>query len=179
MRLLEFCHITSYSQLSGETFAAFTSWLKTAKSQRTGDTMTEDSRRAYGCIVLKFMEWQVDAKLVSPREAYLARLRHQKAFRGSSARRLESMRLKAVAPNDFVRLIKAIRLEYEECKELVDDDREVQDLYEVNFPLLPFSMLLGVELALRSVEFNHLCVSDLRGDRLLLNPRTNNHRRCS
>ena len=124
--------------------------------------LAENTRRAYGTFVLKFMEWLVDTGLVHPREADLARLRHQKAFRGFSARQLEKMRMTAVSPDDYVRLIKVIRLEYEECRGLLDGDPEVQDKYDATFPLLPFSMLLGTELALRSAELNHLYVSDLK-----------------
>jgi len=168
--LVKFCRLSSRNELTAETFAAFTNWLKTAKSKRTGIPFVENTRRAYGCFLLKFMEWLVEEETIHAREIYLARARHQKAFRGSSARRLEWMRRTAVVPDDFVRLLNAVRLEYEECKKLLDEPISVQDQYEITFPLLPFSMLLGVELAIRSVEFNHLQVSDLEGDRLLLNP---------
>jgi len=120
--------------------------------------------------VLKFIEWLADAGEVGASDVFAARLRHQRAFRGSSARRIELMRLTAVSPDDYVRLIRAIRLEYEECKNLLDQSTAKQDEYESTFPLLPFAALLGAELAVRTEEFNYLYVRDLRGDRLLLNP---------
>jgi len=170
VRLLEFCKRSSSEELTAETFAAFTSWLKSVKSKRNGYAFVEQTRRCYGCFVLKLMEWLVEQDEILPREVYLARGRHQRAFRGSSARQLELMRATAVSPDEYVRLIKAIRLEYEECRALLNASGPDQIDYDSTFPLLPFSLLLGTELALRSVEFNHLRVSDLNADRLLLNP---------
>jgi integrase len=80
------------------------------------------------------------------------------------------MRENAVPPEDFVRLIRAVRLEFEESTLVLETSSSEQNQYETSFPLLPFSMLLGSVLALRSVEFNHLNIRDLRGDRLILNP---------
>jgi hypothetical protein len=155
--------------LTAESFAAFTAWFKTAKSKHTGYHFAENTRRAYGGFLLKFMEWLGEEEALQPREIYLARARHQRAFRGSAARMLERMRLTAVSPDQFVRLIKAIRLEYEECRQLFNKPDSEQNEYNSAFPLLPFVMLLGTELAVRACEFNELNVSDLRDDRLLLN----------
>jgi hypothetical protein len=169
-RLLESLHDFGYETLNAESFSAFTDWLKRAESHQTSAHRSESGRRGYGNSVLKFMEWLADSCVITENDLSAARLRHQKAFRGSSARQREQMRLKAVSPEDYIRLIRAIRLEYEECKQLLEQSNPSRDEYNIVFPLLPFVMLLGVQLAVRSVEINHLKVRDLRGDRLLLNP---------
>lgn len=169
-RLLECFEDTGYETLRAESFSAYTDWLRRVKSRQTSDHFTESTRRGYGNLILKFMEWLADLYIISPSEVAAARLRHQKALRGSSARQIERLRLKAVPPEDHVNLIRAIRLEYEECKKLLEKPTREQDGYEITFPLLPFTMLLGINLAVRSGEFNHITVRDLRGDRLLLNP---------
>jgi len=116
------------------------------------------------------MDWLAGLGHMSQSEVFAARSRHKKAFRGINARQLELNWLKAVSPDEFIRLTRCIRLEYESCKRLLGQSNAEQDEYDVTFPLLPFSMLLGTELAVRAVEFNHLRVRDVRGDRLLLNP---------
>jgi len=168
-RFLDFCEASSYRELSGESFAAYTDWLKTVETYK-GEPLAEESRRFYGTLLLRFVDWLADTESITPREAHYARLRHRKAFRGSSARKLETMRSNAVTPDAFVRLTKAIRLEYEESKNVVEQIAAGQGEYDITFPLLPFSMLLATALGIRPVEFNHLNVGDLRGDRLLLNP---------
>jgi integrase len=169
-RLLEFLNDLGYETLNAESFSAFTEWLRRVDTRQTSVHFSESGRRGYGNFVLKFMEWLADSCVISVSDLFAARLRHQKAFQGSSARQLERMRLKAVSPEEYIRLIRAIRLEYEECKHLLERSRIEQDEYDITFPLLPFAMLLGMVLAVRSVEFNNLKVRDLRGDRLLLNP---------
>ena len=168
--LLSFFRDTGYQDLNAESYAGFVEWLKTAKSQQISSSLTEGTRRVFSNFVLKFMEWLVYRGLANANDVDIARFRHQKAWRGFSARQLERMRLKAVSSEDYIRLIRAIRLEYEECKQLLEQPPDKQDEYASTFPLLPFSMLLGAQLAVRSVEFNNLNVRDLRGDRLLLNP---------
>lgn len=168
--LLNFLHVTSCHTLNAESYAAFIEWMKTHKSPRTSEPLTEGTRRAFSTFTLKFMEWLLENGVIKAIDVTTARSRHRKAWRGSSARQLEQMRLKAISPEDYARLIRAIRLEYEESKELLEQPRHTQDEYEITFPLLPFTLLLGAELAIRSAEFNYLNVRDLRGDRLLLNP---------
>lgn len=170
VRLLEVCKNGSYEILNGETFGAYIDWLKNVKNVRTGTHFVEGTRRGYGNFVLKFMDWLAETGTISPREAHWARLRHRRAFRGSSARKLEVMRASAVPPDDFVRLIRAVRLEFEESTRVLERPSSEQSQYDPSFPLLPFSILLGSKLALRSVEFNYLSIRDLRGDRLILNP---------
>ena len=168
--LLRYFQNASSKTLNGESFAAYTTWLRAEKIPRTQTNYSEGSRKAYGNNVLRFMDWLLDVGEVGVTDVYDSRRRHQKAFRGYNARKLELMRLTAVSPDDYVRLIKAIRLEYEECKGLLRQSSERQEQYDTTFPLLPFSLLVGAQLALRSEEFNYLNVRDLRGDRLLLNP---------
>ena len=173
-RLIESFRETGHESLNAESFSAYIDWLKKVKTRPKSDLFAENTRRSFGIFVLKLMEWLVDVSVISAREVFTARLRQRNASRGFSARQLEQMRLKAVTPEDYVRLIRAVRLEFEECKELLKRPRYEQDEYDVTFPLLPFIILLGVELAVRPVEFNHLKVRDLRGDRLLLNPPNKN-----
>jgi hypothetical protein len=168
--LLRYFLAASCKTLNGESFAAYTTWLRAEKAPRTQNNYSEGTRRFYGNCALMFMDWLLDVGEVGVSDVYDARRRYQKAFRGHNARQLELMRLMAIAPDDYVRLIKAIRLEYEECKALLSQSSNIQEQYETTFPLLPFSMLAGAQLALRSEEFNYLDVRDLRGDRLLLNP---------
>lgn len=168
--LIESCHHFGYQSLNAESFSIYTEWLKRVESRPTLPRFMENTRRGYGNYVLKFMEWLADNSVIGAKEVDTARFRHQRALQGSSARQLERLRLKAVSPEDFTSLIRAIRLEYEECRQLLGRPYYEQEKYDITFPLLPFSMLLGTELAVRSVEFNHLNVQDLRGDRLLLNP---------
>ncbi len=169
-RLLECFVDLGYETLNAESFSAYTEWLRKVKSRRTSTYFVEGTRRAYGNFMLKFMEWGADVDVISLSDVTTARLRHQRALRGYSARQLELLRLKAVSPEDYINLIRTIRLEYEECKKLLERPQLEQVEYNSTFPLLPFTMLLGIKLAIRSEEFNHLTVRDLRGDRLLLNP---------
>lgn len=173
-QLLRHLRESSYETLNGESFAAFIDWLKTAQSPRTLTPFQEGTRNCYSNFVLKFMEWLVDVGEIRVNELFAARLRRQKAFRGYSLRQLQRMRLTAVSPEDFARLVTAVRLEFEECKDLLTRSGTQQNEYEGTFPLLPFTILLGIELGLRPAEFNYLHVRDLRGDRLLLNPPNKN-----
>ncbi len=168
-RFLESCRDAGYENFNAESFSTYIDWLKRAEP-RQNFNFSESTRRVYGNLVLKFMEWLADMCVISANEVLAARLRHQKAFRGFSARQLERMRLKAVSPEDYIRLIRVIRLEYEECRQLLEKPRQEQDEHDTTFPLLPFTLLLGIQLAVRSVEINYLTVGDLRDDRLLLNP---------
>ncbi len=170
LHLLSFFRDAGYQGLNAESYAKFIEWLKTILSQQRSAPLTESTRRVFSNLVLNFMEWLVYRGLINEKELDVARVRHRKAWRGFSARQLERMRLKAVSPEDYIRLIRAARLEYEECKQIMEQSDTKQDQYDVTFPLLPFSILLGIELAVRSVEFNYLKVRDLRGDRLFLNP---------
>jgi hypothetical protein len=167
---LEYSQISSYQTLNSESFAGYLEWMKTNKSARTLNSRCEGTRRVYGSFILQFMEWLVDVGDIKPNQAFAARLRQQQAFRGINARALEHMRLYAISPEDYVCLIRAIRMEYEQCKDVLEQSKDAQNRYDITFPLLPFSMLLGAKLAVRAVEFNNLKVRDLRGDRLLLNP---------
>jgi hypothetical protein len=169
-RLIEHLSSSGYSTLNAESFASFTVWLKKVNVRLTTDPLGESTRRGYGNFVLRFMEWLADLGRLSARNAFKARLRHQKAFQGSNARRLVAMRLKAISPEELLHLLRSIRLEYEACGRLMNAPQFEQDNYDHTFPLLPFSMLLGAELAVRSVEFNYLRVRDLRDDQLFLNP---------
>jgi hypothetical protein len=166
---VDFATTDRRSVLNAETFAAYIEWLKTARTQRS-NRFIETTRRAYANFVLLFMEWLVETCSLTPNEAHAARLRHRRAFKGSSARQLESLRANAVVPEDYVRLIRAARLEFEESTKMLEQPKDLQDQYETAFPLLTFTILLGATSALRSSEFNNLCIGDLRGDRLLLNP---------
>lgn len=170
LRLISFFRDTGYEGLSAESYARFIEWLKTAQHQSNSYYLAEGTRRVFSNLILKFMEWLVYKDVVKENEVDVARARHQNAWRGFSARQLERMRLRAVSPEEYIRLIRAIRLEYEECKQLMERTRQEQDEYDPTFPLLPFSMLLGAELAVRSAEFNHLNVQNVRGERLFLNP---------
>ncbi len=170
LRLLSFFQDAGYQSLNAESYAGFIEWMKTAQLQQRSNALAEGTRRVFSSMILKFMEWLGYRGLINENEVDFARVRYRRAWRGFSARQLERMRLKAVSPEDYIRLIRAIRLEYEECKQLLEKSCHEQDEYDTTFPLLPFSMLLGAELAVRSVELNHLKVRDLRGDRLLLNP---------
>lgn len=169
-RFIEHCKETGYRIINGESFSSYATWLKTAKTRRNRTLFSEGARKTYTGNLLRFMDWLAETGEISPNEVFTARARHKKAFQGSAARMLQLSWLKAVSPDEFIRLTRAIRLEYEESQRLLARSRTKQDSYEVTFPLLPFSMLLGTELAVRAVEFNHLRVRDLRGDRLLLNP---------
>ncbi len=170
-RFIEHCNDTGYATINGESFSSYISWLKTAKTLRGSRTLfSEGARKTYTGKLLLFMEWLAETHGLAGNEVFAARARHKKAFQGCTARMLQLSWLKAVSPDEFIRLTRAIRMEYEESQNLLTRSRAEQDAYEVTFPLLPFSMLLGTELAVRAVEFNHLRVRDIRGDRILLNP---------
>ncbi|HEX5701894.1 MAG TPA: hypothetical protein VFX97_01590 [Pyrinomonadaceae bacterium] len=168
-RLLSFSASHDRPSLTSETFAAYTEWLKATQSCK-GTKLTEESRRFYGSLLLQFIDWLADGGRISLRDAHAARQRHRAAFKGSAARKLELMRANAIPPERLIQLRKAVRLEYEECQELLQTDPEVLINGQSCFPLLPFSILLGIDLAVRPVEFNHMKIGDLRGDRLLLRP---------
>lgn len=167
---IEHCKETGCRTVTGESLASYISWTKTAKTRRRRTLYFEGTRKTYSNNLLVFMDWLATLGDISLNEVFAARSRHKKAFRGIGARLLELSWLKAVSPDEFIRLTRAIRLEYESCKRLLEQPTTEQNKYPVTFPLLPFSMLLGTELAVRAVEFNHLRICDVRGDRLLLNP---------
>jgi hypothetical protein len=170
VNLLRFFKATSYLTLNGESFKAYLIWLRKESIMRGTGKYTESTRRAYSTFVLRFMDWLLDNGDVKASDVDAARSAFQQSFKGYRARDLELLRLTAITPDEYVRLIRATRLEYESCKNLIQRTRAKQDEYEFTFPLLPFSILLGAQLGLRSVEFNHLNVGDLRGEVLLLNP---------
>jgi hypothetical protein len=169
MRYRDFSIATGYRSLNAEGFGAFVEWLKKEKSKYTHEKYFESTRRGYANYILKFMEALVEIDVVSVRDVDTARLRHQVAMRGSSARQVERMRQTAVSPEEYARITKVIRMEYEECKALLNQPAKLHDEYDNAFPLLPFTMLLGASQAVRPVEFNYLKVRDLTDDRLLLN----------
>jgi|GEM_PF-6404646 len=170
VNLLRFLKATSYLTLNGESFVAYLIWLKEETITREAGKYRESTRRSYSAFVLRFMNWLLDSGEVKASDVDAAREAFQKFFKGFNARGLELLRLTAITPDEYVRLIRAARLEYESCKNLIHQPGACQEKYDVTFPLLPFSILLGAQVGLRSVEFNHLNVGDLRGDILLLNP---------
>jgi hypothetical protein len=167
---IEHCKETGYRTVTGESFASYINWTKTARTRRRRTLYFEGTRQTYSSHLLAFMDWLATLGDMSLNEVFAARSRHKKAFRGIGARLLQLSWLKAVSPDEFIRLTRAIRLEFESCKRILEQPTSEQKKYQVTFPLLPFSMLLGTELAVRAVEFNHLRIRDVRGDRLLLNP---------
>jgi hypothetical protein len=168
--LLRFFADSSYITLNAESFAEYLKWLKHQKTTRRGGQYAESTRRTYGIYVLGFMEWLMDADEIAVNEVDSARQCFVRAFKGYNARGLELLRLRAISPDEYVGLIRAARLEYETCKEVVNGSCAVQRDYDVAFPLLPFSGLLGAQLGIRPVEFNYLTVGDLQGEYLALNP---------
>ena len=168
-RLLDCLKKTGFSWLNAEAFSAFTTWLKETRSTRTQEAFTENTRRGYGNFVLRFMESLANSGVISPGEVETARIRHQKMSRGNSERRIERLRISGVSPEAYVRLMRAIRMEYEECRSYLNGACDVDSVSGDIFPLLPFTLLLGAKKAVRSAEFNHLRVGDLQGDRLMLN----------
>jgi hypothetical protein len=173
-RLLDCFNKTGFRWLNAEAFSAFIKWLKETRSIRTQEAFAEDTRRGYANFVLRFMESLANAGAISPGEVETARIRHQKMSRGNSERRFERLRISAVLPEEYVRLIRAIRMEYEECKAYLADTCNGDSQVATIFPLLPFTLLLGAKKAVRSAEFNHLKVGDLQGNRLMLNPPNKN-----
>lgn len=165
-KVLLYLAAKDYPEINSEAFAGFIVWLKEVRKLRGGTPLTEASRRAIATLVLMLMEWLVEIGQLSPSEVEVSRLRHRKAFRGFSRRSMESIRTKAIGPEEYVRLLRAIRLEYESCVELLEQSNEKQNAYEPTFPLLPFVLLSGLILALRSEELNYLLVDDLITDRL-------------
>ena len=145
---------TGYPRLSAEAFATIFVALKAAG-------LNETTRRDYAGAILRLMRWACRKHWLTEQELLSARLRFRKAFRGYSKRKLEEHRQKAVAPAEFVRLLTAVRMELEECRALLDRPAEEQDAYDPLLPLLPFVMLLGLTLAVRSAELNMLDVIDI------------------
>lgn len=168
--LLRFFGGSSYITLNAESFAEYVKWLKHQKTTRRGGQYAESTRRTYGIYLLGFMEWLTDADKIAVNEVDSARQCFLRAFKGYNARGLELLRLRAISPDEYIRLIRAARLEYEACKEKVNGSHVGQCEYDVMAPLLPISILLGAQLGLRSVEFNYLKVGDLKGEYLALNP---------
>jgi hypothetical protein len=168
--LLRFLADSSYSTLNGESFAEYVKWLKHQKTTRSGGRYAESTRRTYGIHLLRFMEWLTDADEVANNETDTARQAFIRAFKGYNARGLELLRLRAISPDEYIRLIRAARLEYETCKHIVNGSLPTKREYDITFPLLPFSILAGAQLGLRPVEFNYLTVGDLKGEYLALNP---------
>jgi hypothetical protein len=167
-RLLPYLISRNYSFISAEAFAGFISCLREVRKQRGGTPLTEGARRSTVTLVLMFIEWLAETGRLLPSEVEIARCRFRKAFRGFAGRARESLRTKAIGPEEYVRLLRAIRLEYEYCVELLTQSKEIQDNYDPTFPLLPFVLLLGATLATRSAELNHLSAGDLASDRLRL-----------
>src|SRR5215213_4850087 len=129
-RYRDFSITTGYRNLNAESFGAFVEWLKKEKSPYTHEKYFESTRRGYANFILKFMEALVDQDVVGVRDADIARLRHQVALRGSSARQVERMRQMAVSPEEYASLTKVIRMEYEECKALLSQPARLPDVYD-------------------------------------------------
>ncbi len=160
----------NFSAINSEAFAGYVGWLKDIGKRRGGTPLAEASRRVSASRIIILMEWLVETGRLSPSEVEIARRRYRKAFRGFASRAQELLRTKAIGPEEYIRLLRAIRMEYECCLELLNQPKEKQDEYDPTFPLLPFVMQLGLTLALRSVELNHLLVGDLISDRLRVRP---------
>jgi integrase len=95
-----------------------------------------------------------------------------KRFRGSWKRVVHKKRETAVTREEFTRLLRAIRLEMEECERVLAQ-RSASETAPLGVswpgtrgrpidpnPYVCFALLAAMEAALRAAEFNNLCVGD-------------------
>jgi hypothetical protein len=109
LHFLTFLQDTGYRHLNAESYEGFIERLKITLSQQRSAALMESTRRAFSNAILNFMEWLCYKSLINESEVDIARLRHRNAWRGFSARQFERMRLRAISPEDYIRLIRAIR----------------------------------------------------------------------
>lgn len=139
---------------------AYAEWLDDLMK----DGLEETTRRGYATLVRIFAEtWLPKRGLLTAGEALSVRRRFKRHFRGFRRRAEERMREQAVSPQEYVRLVRAIRLELEESRRLLDAPAAEQEAYDHHaLPLLPFVLLCGVLLAVRSSEVNAWDAADMR-----------------
>jgi hypothetical protein len=125
--------------------------------------LSETTQRGYATYVCIFAERHLQQEAgVAAYECESARRRLRKAFRGFRRRATQQLGDRAVSPAEYLRLVRAVRMELEESRDLLDRTPSEQAAYDHHaLPLLPFVLLAGLLLAVRSAEVNVMNVGDL------------------
>lgn len=138
---------------------AFSEWLVAMQN----DGMSEGGRRSYATHVIRLAEGPlVRAGVVSRAAATSARIRFRKHFRGFSRRALERLHDDALTGEEYLRLIRAARVELEESRAALLGPSDKKEAYPLALPLMPFVILAGAFMAVRASELNVLNVGDMR-----------------
>jgi integrase len=151
-----FLETTERARFTAEVYSR---WLE---AMAVDPRFRETSRRATAGHVLRFGRWLMDHGLASRPHVHSAQRRRRRHFRGFGRRRAAEMLEGAVSPQEYLRLVAAIRREVDTCRDLLVAPIEVQEGYPHTLPLLPCVMLMGVLLAVRSAELNAAVVGDVR-----------------
>lgn len=172
----EFLSVAGENDLNPRTFAAFIRWLN---SEQEGDRcrFSEGSIVGYVIRVKELYEFGLSAKRVgwSQRDLDVIKITADKTLRGFRKRSLQNSIDKAVSGETFYDLLKAITLEFEQCKSVLKarDVGERPSLYDhaaIGLKRLdpnPYVVLAGMCAlchGIRSCELNVLTHADLRID---------------
>jgi integrase len=133
---------------------AFSAWLT---AMRESD-LAEGTQRSYAGLTLTFLEGpMLSANEVDRAGLLSARLRFRRRFKGFGRRAMERLHDDALTSEEYLRLIRAARLELEEVRQLLDGV-PMSDVH----PYAPFIVLAGAVMAVRASELNVMDERDIR-----------------
>jgi hypothetical protein len=150
-RYLNFAHEKRRAAGSAECFGAYVDFLNDGSRK-------ESTRRGMLSATLVFLDWAQQMGMISATTHQSMRSRMRRHFRGFKKRQYEIMMARAIAPEEYTRLLRAIRMELEEQRGLI----ERGDAIPSADACLPAILVLGALLAMRPAEFNAMCAGDLR-----------------
>lgn len=159
--LFKFMTDGAWHTLNANAYSAFLSWLRTDACRARGrGALAEPTRRAVGSRILHYMRWLARRHGTPEGETVLAQRRFRKAHQGTSKRRRERLKALAISPVEYVRLLRAVRMELEYVERLLASPAEADGCHDA-VGLLPAVIMLGAALAIRSAEINTLVCHDL------------------
>jgi len=159
--LFKFMTEGAWHTLNANAYSAFLSWLRTDACRARGrGTLAEGTRRSVGSHILHYMRWLAPRQGTPAGETVLAQRRFRKAHQGTGKRRRERLQALAISPVEYVRLLRAVRMELEYVERLLASPAEADGCHDA-VGLLPAVIMLGATLAIRSAEINTLVCHDL------------------
>lgn len=159
--LFKFMTGAEWQSLNANAYSDFLSWLRTdACRERGHGSLAEPTRRAVGGRILHYMRWMAHRHGTAAGETVLAQRRFRRAHQGTVKRRRERLRALAISPVEYVRLLRAVRMELEYVERLLTCPAEADVCHDA-VGLLPAVIMLGATLAIRSSEINTLVCHDL------------------
>lgn len=155
--LYDFCdllHLSGRRSLSPETFSAFLDHLTDAGYRETHRRSAASHVKAWATT------WLVSRGLASASDAIAIERRFKRHFRGFGRRHEGRLREQHVPAEEWVRLLRAVRMELDEARALLANPLLAPD--HPAMPLMPFLLLAAGLLAVRPAEVNVMNVGDVR-----------------